>query len=377
MIHVKLIEKWTGTPVGDPLELGALGATFGSSERADGQPLFVGSVKTNIGHLEGCAGLAGLLKTVLCLENGVIAPSLNYENPNPKLRLDEWKLQVPTKTIAWPTTGLRRASVNSFGYGGSNAHCVIDDAYHYLKLRGLIGNTVTISGPSLTPDSETYPDSGLGSMNDSPRSEEPKYFPEKYEHPRLFVLSSPEQGSLQRQASSLAQYISDKVSNKSILADSFLSDLAYTLANRRSLFQWRAAFHASTAEELLTALTRRIQSGRAAKAPKVGFVFTGQGAQWYAMGRELVAYEVYSQSIQNADKCLKELGAEWSLSAELMASKEDTLVNMSKYSQPLCAAVQMALVDLLKHWGITAAAVCGHSSGEIGEFMINPRDEVH
>ena len=110
----------TGTPVGDPLELSAVGKTLGQAKRDSGQPLYVGSVKTNIGHLEGCAGLAGLLKTILCLENGVIVPSLNFENPNPKLRLDEWGLKIPTKTIPWPTNGLRRASVNSFGYGGTN-----------------------------------------------------------------------------------------------------------------------------------------------------------------------------------------------------------------------------------------------------------------
>lgn len=120
----------TGTPIGDPLELGALGKTFGTSKREDGKPLYVGSVKTNIGHLEGCAGLAGLLKTILCMENGVIVPSLNFERPNPKLRLDEWGLKIPTKTIPWPTYGLRRASVNSFGYGGTNGLSFLLKNFH-------------------------------------------------------------------------------------------------------------------------------------------------------------------------------------------------------------------------------------------------------
>ena len=364
----------TGTPVGDPLELGALGATFGSSERATEQPLYVGSVKTNIGHLEGCAGLAGLLKTVLCLENGVIVPSLNFETPNPKLRLDEWRLQIPTMTIPWPTNGLRRASVNSFGYGGSNAHCIIDDAYHYLKIRGLVGNTTTVPGQSTIHDSGEYPDSGIGSQNDSPRSDEMKFFPEPKVIPRLFVLSSPEQGSLQRQASSLAQYVNDKITNKLPHIDNLLSDLAHTLAKGRSPFQWRAAVHASSLETLVTALTQRIQSARAVKSPKLGFVFTGQGAQWHAMGRELLDYEIYAQTIQDADSYLKDLGAEWSLSAELSASKEDTRVHMSKFSQPLCTAVQIALVNLLKDWGVTASAVCGHSSGEIGKFTASEWD---
>ena len=348
--------------------MGALGATFGKIQRAPGQPLYVGSVKTNIGHLEGCAGLAGLLKTILCLENGVIVPSLNYEKPNPKLRLEEWNLKVPTKTIAWPTDGLRRASVNSFGYGGSNAHCILDDAFHYLSQRGLVGNTATIPAPLLTPNSEGDADSGHGTMSGSPNSDSQKYFPEQTEtHPRLFVLSSPEQGGLQRLASSLAQYISEKLATNPQDCGKLLHDLANTLATRRSLFQWRAAFHASSAEDLMTALTHRIQSGRSGKAPSIAFVFTGQGAQWHAMGRELMAYEVYSQTMHEADRILTSLGADWSLLEELAAPQESSRVHMSQFSQPLCASVQLGLVNLLRHWGITPAAVCGHSSGEIGE----------
>ena len=355
----------TGTPVGDPLELGALGATFGSIARDSGQPLYVGSVKTNIGHLEGCAGLAGLLKTVLCLEKGVIVPSLNYEKPNPKLRLDEWGLKIPTRTIGWPTDGLRRASVNSFGYGGSNAHCIIDDAYHYLKLRGLNGNTASVPSPTATPDSEDYPDSGLGTMSEGSSNDDLRYFGKKSDCQRLFVLSSPEQGSLQRQASSLAQYINDKISTDTLNHDTFMDNLAYTLTCRRSLFQWRTTFHASSAQDLVTSLTQRIQTRRATKVPRLGFIFTGQGAQWHAMGRELLVYEVYHRSIHISDEYLRSLGADWSLSTELLASKEETHVNMSRYAQPMCAAVQIALVDLLRHWGVSASVVCGHSSGEI------------
>ena len=96
--------------------MSAVGATLGSVPRESGRPLYVGSVKTNIGHLEGCAGLAGLMKTVLCLENAVIVPSINFERPNPRLRMEEWNLKVADKLIPWPSDGLRRASINSFGY---------------------------------------------------------------------------------------------------------------------------------------------------------------------------------------------------------------------------------------------------------------------
>ncbi|KAL9085033.1 MAG: hypothetical protein Q9165_007774 [Trypethelium subeluteriae] len=357
----------TGTPVGDPLELSAVANTLGKATREAGHPLYVGSVKTNIGHLEGCAGLAGLLKTILCLENGVIVPSLNFEKPNPKLRLDEWGLKIPTKTIAWPVAGLRRASVNSFGYGGTNAHAIIDDAYHYLKQRGLTGNTATIASPLPLDEDD---DSGHGTMTNSPvseRSESPKYLPAELEkHPRLFVLSSPEQNSLQRMADALVSYVKEKTMGAPHAVDDMLSNLAYTLDNKRSTFQWRATFAASSVEDLTSALTQRIGSGRAGKPPKIGFVFTGQGAQWHAMGRELLVYEVYAQTLREADKYLKYLGADWSVWDELTALEEDSRINKPRFSQPLCAILQIALVRLLEHWGVTTGAVVGHSSGEIG-----------
>ena len=149
--------------------------------------------------------------------------------------------------------------------------------------------------------------------------------------------------------------------------DDMLSDLAFTLSNRRSAFQWRTTFVALSAKDLTSALTQRIKSGRAGKAPKIAFVFTGQGAQWHAMGRELLAYDVYAQTVKEADQYLKTLGADWSVWDEFMASAEDSRINMPKFSQPLCAILQIALVKLLDHWGVTASAVVGHSSGEIGK----------
>ncbi len=123
----------TGTGVGDPLELAAVGSTIGASRTKDDPPLYVGSVKSNIGHLEASSGIAGVIKTILVLENGVIPAVAEFESPNPRLRLHDWNVTVPTELTPWPTQGLRRASINSFGYGGSNAHLIIDDALNYLK----------------------------------------------------------------------------------------------------------------------------------------------------------------------------------------------------------------------------------------------------
>ncbi|CZR50579.1 uncharacterized protein PAC_00453 [Phialocephala subalpina] len=114
----------TGTSIGDRYELSALGATFGKT-RSEDTPIYVGSVKTNIGHLEGCAGLAGLIKATLVVERGQIPPLAGFEKANPRLRLKEWKIALPETLTAWPTSGIRRASVNSFGYGGANSHVLV------------------------------------------------------------------------------------------------------------------------------------------------------------------------------------------------------------------------------------------------------------
>ncbi|KAJ3942859.1 uncharacterized protein N0V96_007088 [Colletotrichum fioriniae] len=127
----------TGTPLGDPIELSAIGATLGSGRSPESGPLYVGSIKANVGHTEGCSGLAGVLKSILCLEKGVLVPTAGVEKVNPKLKLAEWKLALPLENMAWPSQGQRRISVNSFGFGGANAHVILDDAYNYLRNRAM------------------------------------------------------------------------------------------------------------------------------------------------------------------------------------------------------------------------------------------------
>lgn len=127
----------TGTPVGDPIEASAISEVF-TPYRSPSDPLFIGAVKSNVGHLEGAAGIAGLLKSVYVLERGIIPPNIWFEKANPKI-LDEWNFKFPVEPTLWPQRGLRRASVNSFGYGGSNAHIVLDDALHFLLCLVIIG----------------------------------------------------------------------------------------------------------------------------------------------------------------------------------------------------------------------------------------------
>lgn len=135
----------TGTPVGDPIEASAIAEVF-SELRSEEEPLYVGALKSNIGHLEGAAGIAGLMKAVLTLKVAIIPPNVWFEKENPRIPA-KWNLKFPIAATPWPSKGLRRASINSFGYGGSNAHVIMDDAYNYLSMHGLIGKHRTSQTP--------------------------------------------------------------------------------------------------------------------------------------------------------------------------------------------------------------------------------------
>ena len=186
------------------------------------------------------------------------------------------------------------------------------------------------------------------------------------ELPKLFVFSSPEQAALQRLASRYAEYLEKKVTTSPLTVQDTFSNLAYTLGLRRSRFQWRSAVVASSAMDLVSTLQSPLKSSRTSKAPRVLYVFTGQGAQWYAMGRELFQYKVFRETVEEADSYLAGLGADWSVINELKATEEDSKINQAAFSQPLCAVLQISLVNLLNHWGLQPTAVVGHSSGEIG-----------
>jgi acyl transferase domain-containing protein len=201
--------------------------------------------------------------------------------------------------MAWPSPGLRRVSVNSFGFGGTNAHTILDDAYHYLKARNLSGrhNTVCTS-------KEISHANGNGSSG----------ITETSRGKQIFVWSSFDEGGTKRQAANYHEYLSEKIKSTSHRSD-LLSDLAYTLAEKRTSFPWRTF----TVADSLEALTGRLGDNdlptavRAIEAPRLGFVFTGQGAQWSAMGRELIAYPIFYESISQASEYFKSLGSDWDL----------------------------------------------------------------
>lgn len=293
-----------------------------------------------------------MIKGVLTLENGVIPPNINLDNLNPKISFGEWHLKVPRSLTPWPTStsGVRRVSCNSFGYGGSNAHAIIDDAFSYLSKRGFKGVHVT-EAPQLSNGSKTH-ESKVGASA-------PIH--------RLFPLSAQDKEGMSRVRKALTSYLENKPA--ALTSDSFLADLAYTLSYRREKLQWKSFATASTVPELLQALQdeeNQVPQYLSSRRPTLGFVFTGQGAQWPAMGIELMKIPVFKASIEAADAYLRaELGCEWSAGAELAKGKSTSKVAAALYGQTLCTVLQVALVDLLRTWDIVPSSVVGHSSGEI------------
>ncbi|KAH6699034.1 iterative type I polyketide synthase [Leptodontidium sp. MPI-SDFR-AT-0119] len=381
----------TGTAAGDPLEASAIARTFAS--RSKDIPLYVGAIKSCIGHLEGGAGIAGIIKGTLILENGIIPPNSNFEKANPKIPIDKWNIRFPLQNVPWPTQGLRRISINSFGVGGTNAHTILDDAHTYLTSRGLQAPHNTVVTTPTAEDirqiedrlkqSESAQDNGCVENGTTERTNESVPH-EKQSNgngfqngctataapcvPLLFPITSFDDGGVKRSASTLGAYLKSTPKPEGSLESQYLQDLAYTLSNKRSMFPWRSYTLAKSFAELIQNLTNDHgvpTAIRVKTAPKIGFVFTGQGAQWYAMGRELMVYPIFRRSIEAAAAYMKTLGAEWDLCEELLKTKESTRVNQPFLAHPSCVALQVALVELLASWGITPERVTGHSSGEI------------
>ncbi|KAJ4376392.1 hypothetical protein N0V83_001675 [Neocucurbitaria cava] len=337
----------TGTAAGDPIETGAIGKVFAARRplAANGEPipLSIGSVKTNIGHLEGASGIAGLIKAVLSVEKGTIAPNIWFQRGNPAIDFEGWRLQVPTEAKDWPLEGVRRASVNSFGYGGTNAHVIVDDASHYLQKHHRARGHIRNDSGFVSPTSDT-------SVSATTRS-------------RIFLLSANDERTLVQMGQTLADHLqAQSVFNEEELLD----NLAYTLSERRSRFSYSSIIVAKEKAQLEVQIGKPVPiSSARSTPPRIGFIFTGQGAQWWGMGRELLQYPVFKNCLQRCDSIIKKLGSDWSLMEELLKDKTTSRVNEATFSQPLCTTLQIALVDLLSSWNIRPQSVVGHSSGEI------------
>ncbi|KAI8281754.1 Highly reducing polyketide synthase [Colletotrichum sp. SAR11_57] len=332
----------TGTAVGDPIEMRSVANVFGR----DG--IVVGSVKPNVGHSEGAAGLTALIKAVLSLEHGVIPPNIFFNTPNPLIPWQAAKLRVPVDPLPWPDGRKKRVSVNSFGVGGSNAHFIVEDGR---------------PSKSLVPRAPT-------------------------EAARVLLLSSATHPwSLQKQVLNHRNYLLERLPASRHDLSSLLHDLAYTLGCRRHHFPLRTYTvvrvqrependyedETKAAESGLLSFGDAGHSGQVqdkTPPPRVAFVFTGQGAQSARMGYELLRdNNVFADSIRYLDQCLKTLpkalAPKWTLFEELSKPAPDSLVEETRYSLPCCTAVQIGLVDMFRAWGVLPAAVVGHSSGEV------------
>ncbi|KAK7214382.1 hypothetical protein V2G26_002385 [Clonostachys chloroleuca] len=353
----------TGTPTGDPIEMKAIGRVFRASRNKQ-EPLFVGSIKSNIGHLEGGSGLAGIVKAVLVLERGIIPPNALFKKLNPAIDASFYNVQVPTQSYAWPAAGLRRASVNSFGMGGTNAHIVLDDAYHYMVNNGLSGNhqvqinaqqngngVSLINGVNLNGNGESHDDQGTHSLDEKPHF---RNGVNSSPSSTLLVWTAHDANALKGLIQDFKVYYDANVAGKSIM----VQRLAHTLATRRSRMPWRAFALVNESDNLATSTPNRASS----EGGKVAMIFTGQGAQYAGMGRELLHYPVFRQTMQKVNDVFAKLGCNWSIFDEIL--NPDT-INRPEYSQPLCTALQISLIELLKEFGVVPATVVGHSSGEI------------
>ncbi|KAF2814498.1 polyketide synthase [Mytilinidion resinicola] len=301
----------TGTVVGDKIEANAAARVFG------GCGMHITSIKPNLGHTEGASGLTSLIKAVLALEHRTIPPNIKFSSPNPSIPWQTARFAVPVEPTPWPASKKERVSVNNFGIGGTNGHAIVDSAASFN------------AAPTLSDASD---------------------------HPQLLVYSANSPDALLSIADNFAQYRSKYPER--------IEHLAYTLANRREHLPHRAFVVASREKPGNVS-----PAVKPSQAPSVVMVFTGQGAQWPQMGRHLVrANPVFKARIECLDRHLKSLGPDapsWTIEAELRKPAKSSRLHLAELAQPLCTAVQVALVDALAALGVHPSAVVGHSSGEI------------
>ncbi|TPX08256.1 uncharacterized protein E0L32_001848 [Thyridium curvatum] len=306
----------TGTPTGDPIETGTIAKLFGDAG------VFIGGCKPNVGHSEGASGITSLIKAVLALEHREIPPNIKFEKPNPRIPFFEKKLTVPLDRTPWPAGRKPRVSVNSFGIGGSNAHAIIDSATDFVEVRSV--------AQAPTP----------------PMS------------PQLLVFSANTPESLASETVNHRAYIEKNPSPSTV------RDVAYTLGSRRAHLPYRAfSLVGSGVEGNISPAVKMSKS-----TPDLVLVFTGQGAQWPEMGVELLRNsKSFRESISTMDSILKSLPnpPAWTILEEMTKPAESSRLHNATISQPVCTAVQLALVDTLFDLGVQPFAVVGHSSGEM------------
>lgn len=320
----------TGTFVGDPIETNSIGKVIGTDRK---DTVLIGSVKSNIGHLEPASGVAGISKLALSLRYGVIPPNIHFKKGNPNIPFDELKLKVPTELTPWPSKEeeKRYAGVNSFGFGGSNVHVVVQGHPYKPKTNDKKGLAVA-----------------------------------------TFSARNPD--ALKQITAKYIDFLNDKNNKNSF------SDIAYSTAVRSSHHDIRLAVVAESKEELANNLQvylngetlTEISEGRALNTKeKIVFIFSGQGPQWWAMGRQLFENEpLFRATIEKLDKMLSK-HADWSLITELTRDEKTSRISETNIAQPSLFSIQIALYEMWKAMGVHPAAVVGHSIGEVAAGYVS------
>ena len=319
----------TGTPAGDPVEAEALGQVYGAA-RSDGDPLPVGSIKTNVGHLEGAAGITGLLKAALCLEHHELVPSLNFEAPNPAIALDDLRLRVVRERESWPAGAGLAAGVSSFGMGGTNCHLLLSAAPQPAATRAV------------------------------PAARREGVVP--------WVVSGHDEAALRAQAGRLLEHVQARPELRA-------ADVGWSLATTRARLDRRAIVVGADRATLLARLAA-VARGEPAEGVALGsaahggvgpiaFVFPGQGSQWPRMALELwESSPVFAASIEAcADALAPFIG--WSLEDVLRDLPGAPPLEQVDVVQPVMFAMAASLAALWRSYGIEPSLVVGHSQGEV------------
>lgn len=316
----------TGTKAGDPLEMRALAAVYGQGRDS---PLFVGAIKTNVGHLEAAAGVTGLMKAALSVWQREIFPLRALGTPNPEIPFGVLNLAPATSRIAWPTREQAHAAVNAFGYGGTNAHVILSEARNgHAGYRSSASAGVSVRhGIRLIPISAATP----------------------------------------------AALIANAAQTASAITDTEWLEQASTLARRRAHLHERAVILASSAEELRSELRGLVEGtpsnrcivGRAGSDTRLLWVFTGMGPQWWGMGQDLYQTEpVFRDHLERADRAFRD-AAGWSILEEMLLGESASRMASNAIAQPANFVLQVALVGLLRSLGVPEHGMLGHSVGEV------------
>ncbi|KAL9123287.1 MAG: hypothetical protein Q9187_000159 [Circinaria calcarea] len=323
----------TGTKVGDVIEVEALSRVF---KRPAHSPLLIGS--TNVGHSEAASGISSVIKTTLALEKSLIPGTVGLNQINPKLKTTEWNISIPTTLTPWPAVAefkdhkpIRRASINSFGYGGANAHVILENADAHVPLDYDVASKAqhTLCQQSFL----------------------------------LLPFSAATRESLDARVKDFVDFDFHDVS---------ALDLAHTLGSRRTHFAKRGYMllqrNVPINDGLSTQTLRTLPSAVSNGTSRYAFVFTGQGSQWPEMCKELFSeFPVFRDAVSDMDCILQSLPhpPTWTLREAILENSATSLIHHPTRSQPACTAIQVALVQLFASWGISPSATIGHSSGEI------------